>query len=595
MSSKLFALFPTTLKNRLFLAFVMLILLPYAFLNVYNFNSVEGVLRKQTADQSLDQMTTLQKSLEDLLNVVYKTVTLMEQDVLVTSILREPNEHDSLRRVYMIDTKFKSIINSLFISLSPVYYTLLDGSGNVYASYTPNESLSYSRLTQEPWYTSILQEPYRYVWNWDKNYVSRDLSRSPQLLTYSTPLRDRDGTRYAVMRASVDVYEWFRAVTQFNEETYLLLEPDGTILADSKSGRIEKTERLAGGHKLDHKGYYVEGEYLHIYTELPRINKYMMKRVQMNQIYAEVDRLKKSFFTASFTFTLAFITITLLIASTITKPLHNLQRKMANAVDNRFRVQLPESKYQGEILQLTRTFNQMMADMEQLIQRLKEEERNKEAVRFQMLLSQTNPHFLLNTLNTVKWLALVENQPDIAEICVSLGKLLEAGLNSERELIYLKDELGLVESYIYIQNFRYKQLFDVQYEVEPGLEYALLPKLSLQPLVENSIQHGFMEREQKGLITIRAYGKEGKLYLEVEDNGSGSVERPTGKTIKSDRQRGGIGISNLKERLGLLFKSNAGLEMVVLEQGTRVRFYFPLLISEPYIDEHNMSAQADEG
>ncbi|WP_159880999.1 cache domain-containing sensor histidine kinase [Paenibacillus puerhi] len=588
---------PHTLRNRLFLAFVLLILLPHAFLNLYNFNRVEAVLRKQTADQNLDQMLSLNKSLEDFLNVAYKSVILVEQDDTASSVLQVPDRYDELQRVYLIETKFKSIMNSLFLSLSPVYYTIVDFTGHVYASYQPYESLSYGRMTSEPWYVKATQQPGVYAWDWERNYTSRDVSRSPELLTYATALKNRNNTPFAALRVSVDVYEWFRLATQFSQEKYLLLDLDGTILADSKQRLSGQGERLTGVPALVDKGYYVSGSYLHIYSKLPRLDKVLIKQVPLDVIYAEVDRLKRSFFTVSVSLTLAFITITLLIASTITKPLHHLQRRMADAVDKRFRVKLPEANRQGEVLQLTRAFNRMMGDMEELVQRLKEEERKKEAVRFQVLLSQTNPHFLLNTLNTIKWLALVEKQPDIAEICVSLGKLLEAGLNSELELIHVREELHLVESYMYIQNFRYKQQFELRVEAEPGLEYALIPKLSLQPLAENSIQHGFMELEGQGLITVRVYARGDRLYLEAEDNGAGMKPgttpgtkldtRPdaagtTPGTGKPERRRPGIGISNLRERLELLFKGNSGLEVLPQQQGTLVRFYLPLLLSKPY-------------
>ncbi|MBN2983655.1 cache domain-containing sensor histidine kinase [Cohnella algarum] len=582
---------PKTLRNRLFLAFVVFILFPHTLLNLSNFNRVEEVLRKQTADQSLDSMLTLNQSLEDFLNVVYKTVILVEQDDSAASVLQYPERYDSLERVYLIDTKFKSITNSLFISLSPVYYTIADFKGNVYASYPPLQRLSYERTSREAWFAEALNQPNAYVWNWEPNYTSRDMSRSPQLLSYAATLKNRGNAPYAVLRVSVDMYEWFRLSTQFLQETYLLLDADGTILADSKLGRTESGERLAGFSAPDEQGYYVSGGNLNVYAKLPRLDKVLIKQVPLEITYAEVDRLKQSFFTVSLSLTLAFITITLLISSAITKPLQHLQRRMAGAVDRRFRVKLPETNRRGEVLELTRAFNRMMEDTEELVRQLKAEERNKEAVRFQVLLSQTNPHFLLNTLNTIKWLALVEHQPNIAEICVSLGKLLEAGLNSELELIHVREELQLIESYLYIQNFRYKQQFDVRYETEPGLEFALIPKLSLQPLVENSIQHGLMEIDRKGLITIRTLSRDGKLVLEVEDNGAGISAGSGIKDEKPERKRPGIGIANLRERLELLFKGSSGLEIMPLEQGTRVRFYMPLLLSKPYRSESDGKAE----
>lgn len=575
-------LIPHTLRNRLFLAFVLLIVLPHAFLNMYYFNRVEVVLRKQMADQSLNQMETTDKSFEDLLNVTYKMVTLLEQDVSVASLMQEPERFDELNRVYLMDAKFKSINNSLFISSPPVYFTLLDRRGHAYASFIPRESLSFARLSQEPWYTESLNHSNGNAWKLDENYVNRDISRSPNLLTISNSLKDSKLGNYAVLRISVDFYEWFRYATVLARDQYLLVDRQGNIMASSGNAVSEEEKLLHPSMNNEQKGYFVEGSYLYIFSEIPRLDMFTVKRVPMDVVYVEVNRLKQSFFTASVIFTTAFIVMTLLISSTVTKPLNNLQKKMADAVDKNFRVLLPEGKYRGEVLQLTRTFNKMMGDINLLIGRLKAEERKKEAVRFQVLLSQTNPHFLMNTLNTVKWLALGEKQDDIAEICVSLGKLLEASLNSELDMIYLKDEIDLIRSFVYIQNFRFKQMFEVKYDIGEGLEYTLVPKLSLQPLVENSIQHGFMEKEDRGTIVIRAYTRERILFLEVEDDGEGLKPASSGNT---GRKRGGIGLSNVKERLELLFKATAGLEAVRLEQGTLVRLHFPLLLSTPYTQE----------
>src|SRR5690606_3652454 len=150
----------------------------------------------------------------------------------------------------------------------------------------------------------------------------------------------------------------------------------------------------------------------------------------------------------SVAFMVLFIAITLMIASTVTRPLSHLQNKMKDVVGKSLKIRLPQDTYRGEILDLTRTLNSMLDDMSGLIQRLKEEERQKEAVHFQMLLAQINPHFLLNTLNTMKWIAIRKKNEDIEEICVSLGKLLEMSLNSEIDMIHLKDELELVQAYV---------------------------------------------------------------------------------------------------------------------------------------------------
>lgn len=168
-------------------------------------------------------------------------------------------------------------------------------------------------------------------------------------------------------------------------------------------------------------------------------------------------------------------------------------------------------------------------------------------------------------------------------MCVSLGKLLEVSLNSQVELVYLKDEIELVQAYLHIQRIRYRDSFEVTCEFDDKLEYALVPKLSLQPLVENAIHHGVGPLEQLGLIRIRIYRQDtGTLMLEVADNGIGMEES---RRLQVTRTRPGIGLSNLRERLRLLFKGQSKLVVIDTEPGTLVKFSIPFLLSTPYVQK----------
>ncbi|MGG1555592.1 cache domain-containing sensor histidine kinase [Paenibacillus ferrarius] len=571
-------LLPLRLKTKLFWSFVLLIVLPLALVNFYFFDRVEGVLRKQTAGQTMDQMNTLYRSLEDLLSIAYKTTTLLQQDLNVMAILERPERFEPLERGYLMEAKYKSITNSLFLTKPAVFFTTVDLKDNFYVSYIPSSDLSVSNIAKGDWFNEAMANQTPFTWKWDENYVNRDISRSSKLLTMSTKIGNGYNETVAVMRISVDFYEWFQLSTKLSEDQYLLVDRQGKLVADNK-GKVTGTLNFVTNW-VNGSGYEEAENSLYIYKEMPNLDLFLVKKIPASVIYAEVDRLYQSFIIVSLLFTIAFIGMTLMISSGVTKPLYRLQRKMADAVDSDLKVKLPEPKGSIEISGLTRTFNQMISDMNHMIALLKAEERKKEAARFQVLLSQTNPHFLMNTLNTIKWMALSEKQDQIAEMCSSLGTLLEASLNSELEMIHLKDELEMVKSFVYIQNFRFKQSFEIIYEIEEGLDYALVPKLSLQPLVENCIQHGFIDLAIKGVITIRGSVRNQTLYLEVQDNGKGirSIE-PASSQV---RKRGGIGIANLKERLTLLFKEASDLEVKKLEQGTSVRFHLPLLLSNPY-------------
>lgn len=327
-------------------------------------------------------------------------------------------------------------------------------------------------------------------------------------------------------------------------------------------------------------GTFEQDGFIINYSLIPSLGWYLIKQVPADDVFKEVKGLKKSFFITFAILTASFIAMTFIISFAITNPLKRLQVHMSKAAEAHLKIHLPEEGEKGEVLQLTRSFNSMISEIHDLIQKLKLEERHKEAVHFRMLHSQTNPHFLLNTLNTMKWIAMNDNNQDIVDICIALGKLLEAGLDSDKELIYLQDELDLVHAYIHIQQYRYNTNYNIVFHYDDEVKYALVPKLSLQPLVDNAIVHGFAGRD-KGEIIVSIEAEDGMLYVSVQDDGIGPEAAKQYRTRKGS----GIGLNNLRERLELLFKEKAKLEMHALPQGTIARFQMPLLISIPYEEE----------
>lgn len=587
MRSLLSRLVPHSLKYRIFAVFALIILLPFSLLNLYNYQKIESLVQKKISEQSHEQLDNLHRSLDDQLSIAFKTLIFLEQDSDVRTILQYPARDNVLANKELIEDKFKGLNNSFFLYNPSVYYTLLDLNGNVYSSYPPRYPLDYDQILANPHFSEMKETNSPYLWvTDDENYVSRDITRSPTLLSLYSELRDNRNRTYGYARVSIDFSFWFQSTQQnsASDQAYFILTHKGELIARSEpaseltAGAIEKVSLAP------ENGYWIDKEQdsLVNYSYVSSLDWYLVNRIPLNILFNEIETLKKQYFVTFYGITAAFIAVAFMIAHAFTRPLAHLMKKMRDAVRKDLRTRLPEKNYKGEILELTRTFNAMMVDMNGLIGRLKAEERQKDAVHFQMLLAQMNPHFLLNTLNTMKWIGMRNKNEEIVEICLSLGKLLETSLNSDVDLIHLQDEIDLTKAFIYIQQIRYGNRFEVEFSCEEGILYALVPKLSLQPLVDNAIRHGIGNMAEGGRIRIRIGlgGENGDLLvLEVEDNGVG-IEKS--KLAQEGRKRPGIGLANVRERLRLLFKDKGELETIPLEQGTLFRMYLPLLLSEPY-------------
>lgn len=217
-----------------------------------------------------------------------------------------------------------------------------------------------------------------------------------------------------------------------------------------------------------------------------------------------------------------------------------------------------------ETTELSNDFNMMIDRIEALIAQVEKESAAKQMKHFEALQAQISPHFLLNTLNGIKWLIVMEDKEKAEGMILALGNLLERTLGKDRSIISLQEEIECLKNYCDIQTYRYGETFKVTFEVDETLNYVQVPALLLQPVVENCILHAFNETSEQGSIRVRTYRCEQHICLEVEDNGAGFKE-------KSLSTSNGIGMKNVEGRLGLYYDETCKVEIQTGPMGTLVQ------------------------
>jgi two-component system sensor histidine kinase YesM len=257
-------------------------------------------------------------------------------------------------------------------------------------------------------------------------------------------------------------------------------------------------------------------------------------------------------------------------------PLQKLQRLMSRAGDNDLSVRF-ESEYQDEVAQVGGRFNNMLTKIEVLILDVKAAEHQKRLAEMKALQSQINPHFLYNTLNTILWKAESRKQEDVKEMIVSLSLLFRLGLNNGHELTTVGKELEHVTQYLILQQQCYEDLFEFQIDAEAAylMDHSSL-KLLLQPLVENSILHGFMDEDFIGWIRIGIARQEQCIVYSVEDNGKGFDSEALMRSLEEEIVGEGFALQNVYRRLKLYYGEEARVELEsIAYSSTIVRLYFP--------------------
>lgn len=267
-------------------------------------------------------------------------------------------------------------------------------------------------------------------------------------------------------------------------------------------------------------------------------------------------------------------TITALtFSSSFTGPISRLRLLMGQAEQGNLNVSFNEPNKGGEIAQLGHSFNSMMDKIRSLLHLVYVEQRNKREADIRTLQAQIKPHFLYNTLDTIRWMAEERGASEIVQMVSALTRVFRIGLSRGKEIISLSDELEHVKSYLYIQKVRYEEKLNYEIDAPEEVLNDQVNKLILQPLVENALYHGIKQKRGEGHIQISARERDGRLLIRVSDDGAGMTKERCDQLNQALRVQGnqeyahGYGIFNVNDRIRLSYGDEYGLSYTLNEEG----------------------------
>ncbi|MCI8599465.1 MAG: sensor histidine kinase [Lachnospiraceae bacterium] len=264
----------------------------------------------------------------------------------------------------------------------------------------------------------------------------------------------------------------------------------------------------------------------------------------------------------AFVLFMAALILAYLLSNEITKPIKSLEKSMKEVERGNFAHAALEVRDENEIGHLSRNFNMMTEEIQNLIEQRDREQQIKRKSELKVLQSQINPHFLYNTLDSIIWMAEWGKNQEVVRMTSSLAKLLRRSISNEQEEVTVAEEAEYTETYLTIQKMRYKDKLEYEIAMEPEILQEKVIKLILQPLVENAIYHGIKYKEGKGLLCIRGFRKGDRMVLEVQDDGKG-MDADTLEHIfekhKRDTRSNGVGLNNVNERIQLYYGGEYGI------------------------------------
>lgn len=366
--------------------------------------------------------------------------------------------------------------------------------------------------------------------------------------------------------------------------SYLIADTDGNKKIENDqdvSGNISEEEyfQWAEDNKKGGKVFRIDGKrYLVTASVIPTLDWLMIGLTPVNELTKAGKAMTQIIYVVGIIAALISTFFSLRVSRSVTKPLIYLTDTMKKFGKGDLFVRVPVL-YEDEIGILSEEFNKMSEQIRQLVDQVYREQRAKRKSELAALQAQINPHFLYNTLNSVSSLIKM-NCPDEAFIMIqAIGTFYRTSLSDGKTLIPLEQEITNIENYIKIQKVRYGNKIEYEIDIENEILQEWIVKLTLQPLVENSIYHGIKEMRGKGIIRIKGWKEKNKVFIQVSDNGLGIPEEKLEELFSKDyREKGSaFGLFNIQQRLQIYFGKEYGLTVESkLSQGTKATVCIPV-------------------
>ena len=420
--------------------------------------------------------------------------------------------------------------------------TVIGKNGSIISSDKNNDMKISANMMKEKWYVDAINNSDMPVFNPVRKDEDSSMNSNSWFLSISRDIKNSKGENLGVIVFDIK-YEMFERYLRSNafgrQSDSIIIDNHGNVIyyRDVKCFADKKCLEKFSEKNKNKDTYLYE-------TQIENTNWNLKSLANTNDLVT----LKKNFshiVIIIFLFSLAFSSIiTFIVITKILKPLIKLENHMQNFENNLREFHLSE-KTGYEIQNLVEHFNVMV----EKIKYLREYE-------IKALHSQINPHFLYNTLDTIIWMAEFEDNEKVISITKSLANYFRLSLSNGHEKISLKDEIMHTKEYLFIQKQRYEDKLSYFFNIEDKSLLSIeVPKIIIQPIVENSIYHGIKNLSGNGIITIDVYRQNSTVNISVKDNGIGFEKAKQFKKSKT----GGVGFQNVDKRIKFYYGKNYGV------------------------------------
>ncbi|ALC83609.1 MULTISPECIES: cache domain-containing sensor histidine kinase [Bacillus] len=535
-------LFSNRFVFKIILVFLFVILLPTFILSwAFNMQS-ESVVKTnvrentiQTTKQTADSLSFIFNSGSDTSDFIFSNTDIQKA---IMNMNRSSAEEQRRIFQYMNNTLNQIVYSNSFVK--NVYVWKEEGSGwggSTFSPYMYHPSmykLMRIRVSNQEWIKEAKQKDGELAWRglqFDR--LIGGGANTDLILPIGRVVKNfNDMNHIGFMQVNLNGHSILNILEQLKlgkTGRFFVVDQQGKIMIHPDLNLINKSVETPDLLKKIVDKDVVEFEYTlngnpHYGVKQPLSNGWMIVgTVPVYEITGQLDRLQTFILISSGVLIMLSIGIGLLMVSRITKPIKQLTLDMRKVKNGDLKVRT-NVRSNDEIGLMSQQFNSMLQEIEKLMHKVNEEQDQKLQAELRAVMHRIHPHFLLNTLNMLWW-SIKSNQNDRAALSLkSLIRLLEAHMGKSGSMITLEEEIDFLRKYITILELRYEKTFKLDLEVEPEAEKLVIPRMLLQPLVENAIFHGIIPKETDGRILIQVHTRDNYTEFLVTDDGIGIRE-----------------------------------------------------------------------
>lgn len=546
------------LKVTYYSSFLILVVIPILCITIVSI----AIVKRMMLHSAMDKIELAQKNVERILTEEINSISLRLAHLVhannneVLSLAARTDTED-LEVKYNYTKVLSEAFNYVMIPNEDIVASVFYFKDGKYTYMKDDISISKEELEQTQWYQDTLSH---------KNSVSiRSYSYN---ITYSLDNRnqfilaaglapdtiiDRTNKIEAIMLFAKSRAD--NLIRDYNKEKDLgnmfLVDSENNFLINMEEEEEElfrTTEKIIGTTKNR-----TDRRYTHVTNQIPETDWKLISVIDSKILLAEFNKIEQMIIITMLALFLLFHIFSGMFLKQIVHPVNELIQGLKQVENGSLDVHISICG-QSEIRTMIHSFNQMVRRLKISIYDNEKNQQKKHEAEIRALQSQINPHFLVNTLSSIRFMAQVSKFDGIKNMAEALMKILSCSFRQNASFYSVKEEIEVLECYIFLMKVRYSDGFEYMLDIQEECMNVQIPRLILQPIVENCIVHGFCEMEDIGQISLRVYSEGSNLYINIEDNGKGITEERIEEIFhpKEDNEDNyNIGISNVYNRLKL--------------------------------------------